>query len=80
MIKVKNVTPLSEKKIYILFSDGTEKIIDIKPFIKRNNISSKLMNDNYFRKVFVEDGGGIAWPNGFDFCPVYLYENEFNLK
>jgi len=28
--------------------------------------------NSYFRQVMLEDGGGIAWPNGYDFCPNFL--------
>jgi hypothetical protein len=24
--------------------------------------------------VEIESGGGIYWPNGYDFCPNFLYE------
>ena len=32
---------------------------------------SELENPEYFKKVYV-DGGTITWPNGYDFCPIYL--------
>jgi len=33
------------------------------------------MNDTYFREVEIDSGGGIVWPNGYDFCPNFLYED-----
>jgi hypothetical protein len=32
--------------------------------------------------VTLEEGGGIAWPNGYDFCPNFLRENvpDVNLQ
>jgi len=48
-------------------------IINIKPFISEG-ISAKLSDYNYFKQVKVDEFGGIAWENGFDFCPNYLRE------
>lgn len=80
MISVKKVKALDKKKLHIVFSNGSKKIVDIKPFIKEGTISAKLEDDNYFRMVEIESGGGITWPNGFDFCPVFLYEEVPEVK
>ena len=56
------------------FADGLRKVIDIRPFI-RKGISSALNDELYFQKVMLEDGGGIAWPNGYDFCPNFLRDD-----
>lgn len=56
----------------IEFDDAKISRIDIKPFIK-NGISSALKNEDFFSSVKAIDGY-ITWPNGFDFCPAFLYE------
>ena len=33
-----------------------------------------------FKQVFIEPGGGIAWKNGYDFCPNYLKELQAEKK
>ncbi len=67
------VTPLPDFILHLRFDDGTEKTVDIKPFIGKG-ISSALQDEVYFKKVAIESGGGIYWPNGYDFCPNFLHD------
>ena len=71
MDKVISVKALENFRLEIKFADGTSKVIDIHPFIGEG-ISAVLKDETYFRQVSLEDGGGIAWPNGYDFCPNFL--------
>lgn len=43
------------------------------PFIK-SGVSKELKDSEYFKKVKVEEGY-ITWPNGYDFCPEFLYDH-----
>jgi hypothetical protein len=74
MEKVIAVKPLEEYLLEIEFEDGLKKMIDIRPFIGKG-ISATLKDKSYFRQVQLEDGGGIAWPNGYDFCPNFLRDD-----
>jgi hypothetical protein len=74
MDRVIFVKALDNHLLEIEFADGFRKIIDIRPFI-RNGISAALTDESYFRRVALEDGGGIAWPNGYDFCPNFLRDD-----
>ncbi len=74
MDKVISVKPLENYLLEIEFADGLRKAIDIKPFIGKG-ISAALKDESYFRQVTLEDGGGIAWPNGYDFCPNFLRDD-----
>ena len=74
MDKVISVNVLENYLLEIEFSDGFHKVIDIHPFIGKG-ISSALKDEAYFRQVDLEDGGGIAWPNGYDFCPNFLRDD-----
>lgn len=74
MNRVISVKPLENFLLEIEFSDGFRKVIDIRPFIGKG-ISAALKDESYFRRVALEDGGGIAWPNGYDFCPNFLRED-----
>jgi hypothetical protein len=74
MQKVKQVTSLDEYKLKLLFANGTEKVVDIMPFIGKG-ISAQLRDRAYFQQVAIDSGGGIYWPNGYDFCPNFLYED-----
>lgn len=64
------VEPLNEYHISVVFDDGISKKIDLKPYINAG-ISSELKDLNYFKRVYL-DNGSVTWPNGFDFCPVFL--------
>ena len=64
---------LGDYKIRIKFSDGTDKVINFRKFLN-NGITRELLDYKLFLKAKIEPGGGIAWPNGYDFCPNYLRE------
>lgn len=74
MDKVISVKPMENYLLEIEFADGLRKVIDIRRFI-RKGISAALKDEAYFREVHLEDGGGIAWPNGYDFCPNFLRDD-----
>jgi hypothetical protein len=74
MDRVISVKPLETYLLQIEFADGLLKVVDIRPFIG-NGISAALQDEDYFCKVGLEDGGGIAWPNGYDFCPNFLRDD-----
>jgi len=69
-----SVKPLENYSLEIEFEDGLRKVIDIHPFISEG-ISAALRDEAYFRQVKLEDGGGIAWDNGYDFCPNFLRDD-----
>lgn len=71
MERVISVKPLENYMMEIEFADGFHKVIDIQPFIGKG-LSAALKDESYFHRVELEDGGGIAWPNGYDFCPNFL--------
>ena len=72
METIKNVTPLEDKKISVVFSDNFRAEIDVRPFIKPDGISNQLNDETFFKSVKLDETGGITWDNGFDFCPVFL--------
>ena len=73
MNKVINVKYLGDYTLQIGFSDGEFKRIDFRPFIGKG-LSAALLDKAYFQLVAIDQGGGIEWPNGMDFCPNYLKE------
>jgi hypothetical protein len=58
-------------QIWVKFSDGLEKVVNIRQFIGRG-IAKDLLDYDNFRKVTIEPGGGISWFNGFDVCPNFI--------
>ena len=71
MNKVIELKVLDNYRVWLKFQDQEEKIIDLRPFLGEG-FTEELLDLNVFKKVFIEPGGGIAWENGYDFCPNYL--------
>lgn len=73
MNEVIEVKALYNHLVWLKFSDGDEKIVNLRPYIGKG-FTKYLLNEENFKQVFIEDGSGIAWENGFDFCPNFLKE------
>lgn len=73
MNKITEVKLLGDFLLLLKFNDGESKEVDFKSLIGEG-ISSQLLDKEYFKKVTIDNGGGIEWPNGMDFCPNYLKE------
>lgn len=71
MNQIVNISVLENFHLRLTFDDGLEKTINVRPFIGKG-FASELLDPEKFQKVYIEDGGGIAWENGFDICPVFL--------
>ena len=61
--------------IYLKFSNGEEKIYDMKDLIEKIKYYSRLKNREYFEKVKPR-GDTIEWENGEDVAPESLYYNS----
>lgn len=59
--------------VWIRFEDGTEGEIDLAPEL-RGPVFEPLKNVNYFAQLAVAEYGTIAWPNGADLAPEFLYD------
>ena len=73
MIEIENFEVLENYRIRFRFTDGLEKLIDFKTYIKYTLLTKPLADFIYFKQVHLyELGSGIYWPNGYDFDPTYL--------
>jgi len=70
---VTNVSIIKDFLVEIQFQDGFKVRIDLKKYLNKG-FAKELLDRNKFEKIFIEDGGGLAWPNGFDICPNFLRE------
>ena len=76
MIRVADVTPLGSYVVRLRFDDGTEKELDLGPYL-RGPVFEPLRDPDKFREVYVDkDLGTIVWPNGADMCPDVLYHGR----
>jgi hypothetical protein len=75
MVRIRSVVPLEGFCVRLGFTDGTERTIDLAPFL-RGPVFEPLREDpSVFRAVQVDpELGTIVWPNGADICPDVLYE------
>ena len=65
-------------RIWLQFQDGESKVIDFTTLIGKG-ISAPLLDEDYFNQVTIDNGGGLEWPNGMDFCPNFLKDYTSDL-
>jgi hypothetical protein len=66
------VTPLPGAKVSIVFTDGTEGVIDMSNFVGRG-VFAPLADPTVFSRVYVGDYGQIAWSEEMEVCPDAAY-------
>ncbi len=72
LIRVQSVEPQEGFTVDIHFTDGSQREINLEPYLQ-GPIFEPIRNDpSFFRSMRVE-GGTIAWPNGADIDPDVLY-------
>jgi hypothetical protein len=75
MIKVIAARHVDGYVIWFRFSDGTEGEIDLSAELY-GEVFEPLKNLDAFKRFFVNpEWGTIAWPNGADLAPEFLYSS-----
>jgi len=69
-----DVKPLEDYRLLIKFSNGEEKVFDVKPYLE-DKVFFELKNKELFKTVKV-GGLSIEWANGLDICPDELYNKS----
>ena len=64
---------LNDYHIFLRFASGHSGTIDLRPFLGKG-IAKSLLEPENFKTLHIEPGGGLAFANGYDFCPNFLYE------
>ena len=59
--------------VWVKFEDGTEGEIDLTGELS-GPVFEPLKNREFFAQVSVAEYGTIAWPNGADLAPEFLYQ------
>lgn len=79
--KVKEVYPLPNMLLSVIFTDGTTKTYDVKPLTTRFEVFKALEDTKLFESVLVEqDGYGIIWNDDIDLSSDELWENGITEK
>lgn len=73
------VKALEQYKIYLKFSNGEEKIYDMKETIEKIKYFNKLKNIEYFKNDKPR-GDTVEWENGEDIAPENLYYDSIPVK
>lgn len=66
------VTPLPGAKVFIVFTDGTEGVIDMSGSVGRG-VFAPLSDPQIFARVYVGDHGQIVWSEEMEACPDAAY-------
>jgi len=77
VVRVSAVEPLERFEVRLSFTDGSERVVDLDPYL-RGPVFEKVRSDPvFFRSVGVDpDFGTLVWPNGADICPDVLYHGR----
>lgn len=75
LVCVRAVEPRQGYVVHITFTDGTERDIDLDPYIGTGPVFAPIRNDpDLFRRVYVDlETETLTWPNGADIAPETLY-------
>jgi len=75
--KVQEVKPLMDFRLSVAFTNGEQKIYDVKPLLEKWEAFKALTQvHNLFKQVKVDKGGyGISWNDDIDLECNELYHN-----
>ena len=73
MVRVKSVKILEGFRVRLMFTDETEREVDLEPFFKGPVFEPLRTDQAKFGEVRVDpELGTLVWPNGADVCPDVL--------
>jgi len=76
--QVRQVEWVESYTLLLTFADGKVKRVDLAEYLDKP-IFKPLNDIDYFKQVSIE-GSSVAWPNGADFAPEFLYSIGHELK
>jgi len=76
-LRVKEVFPMDDYKLRLVFTNGEVKLFDAKPYLNIG-IFKELKDISVFNSAR-PDLGTVSWKNGQDLCPDTLYLESTNL-
>ncbi len=72
LVRVRSVKPLQDFKALVSFDNGTQREIDLEPYL-HGPVFEAIRNDPAMFRSMMVAGGTIAWQNGADIDPDVLY-------
>lgn len=72
-VRIKSVSPVATGMLLISWDDSVTRDVDVTPWMARHVLLEMLNDPAVFRDVsVVNNGGGLEWANGVDFCAQAL--------
>jgi hypothetical protein len=72
--RIKTVSVLVDRKVQLQFTDGVQREVDLRPYLRGPVFEAILKDDSVFRTVRVDAQlGTLTWDNGADMDPDVLY-------
>ena len=62
--QVLQVVPTNDYKVYAYFNDGSVRLIDVKPLIKKDTVFEPLQDISFFKSKLAVINATIAWDIG----------------
>lgn len=77
MVRIRAVTPLEGLRVHVAFTNGTDRVIDLTPYLNGPVFERVKRDRELFEAVQVDHAlGTVTWPNGADIDPDVLYEGR----
>lgn len=77
MVDITSVEVIRDQVVRLYFSDETERVVDLRPFLWGPAFVRIASDDDYFRQIRVDpEVGTIVWPNGADLDPDVLHGDD----
>ncbi|PKN13543.1 MAG: DUF2442 domain-containing protein [Deltaproteobacteria bacterium HGW-Deltaproteobacteria-4] len=74
MIEVLEAAYQEEYKVWLRFNTGESGVADLKDLLLKYKVAAPLIDQNEFKKFYLDEWPTLAWPCGFDVAPETLYE------
>jgi hypothetical protein len=71
---VKEVKPLPDFRLLILFENGERRVFDVSPYLD-HGVFQALRDPTMFNSAHISFDT-VAWSNGADLCPEVLYRDS----
>lgn len=76
LVRVQSVKPIRDFVVWLKFTDGTEREINLEPYLRGKVFEDIRQNQSVFRAMKIDERmGTIVWENGADIDPDVLYHN-----
>ena len=84
LASVVQAIPGDDFSIYVYFSDGSIHKVDMKPYIEKGGVFTRLADRKFFRERLTVMSGAVAWDvtgtrdatQCIDFDPCVMYEKS----